>query len=684
MSDTGRPEDRIGTVVSGRYRIDRLAGKGGMGSVFEATQLSLDRKVALKLLLPRLVDSERARKRFQREATAAAKAARRGVVEVYDFDFDPQAGPFLVMEFLDGDPLSTRLRRQGFLSPAEAIAVGLDVLETLAFVHDQGLVHRDLKPGNLFLVPQEGGTTSVKLLDFGLVRLVRSEFHTQITRPGALLGTPNYMPPEQARGQRDVDHRADLYAVGAILYHALAGKRPFTGSPVEILAALISGPPEPLESVRPEIPAPLCGFVEQAMQRDRDHRFQDARGMRRALLDAADRCGIRPRPPAATPPTPGSVLPDAPARDPRPTVPGLPTAPAASESPPPTPAPAEPGTPAVTVVVVPPPLVAEPPTLRGMPLRGGTVTPPKPDTATPGEHHAQHREPLEPDPERAGSTSEALAQAPAPAPDLHPSSIDRTFEPTEIAARRRWALPAALTTLVALAVLFFALRNAPMDAPTTPAENEGEDEATADGTDEPRGHEATEETSTAAAPPPIEDRPTQTDPYLETPALEAGAAPETDAAVEPPDAAAGAQDSDGRNDGRRNDGGATPETTTHADAARDAGGSAAGPDADAGTPPIADAAPAEPVDTSAAADTSLADSAPTSPGPDAGTPPIADADTAVADTADAAPPNQPFDAPLPESSGSDDASSPAEAARPPPLIDAGRDDGRPRVPALPR
>jgi len=302
-------ESIIGRVLAGRYSIEGLLGMGGMGAVFRAVHLGLSRTVAVKLLVPKLVDDDNAVRRFQREAQAASAASRRGVTEVLDFDVDPVCGPFLAMELLQGESLAARLRRDGRLAPAEAIHIARTMLDTLAAVHAQGIVHRDLKPGNVFLSVDAAGQREVKLLDFGLVRLIRQEHHTQLTRPGAVLGTPAFMSPEQVRGESDVDHRTDLYAVGALLYTCLSGRRPFEGLPADILTAVVTKRPAPLRPLCPGLPDGVYGVVERAMSRDRTLRFPDARTM----LDALDAAG---RSPVATSVPPG--VRDAPAAASRP------------------------------------------------------------------------------------------------------------------------------------------------------------------------------------------------------------------------------------------------------------------------------------------------------------------------------------------------------------------------------
>jgi serine/threonine protein kinase len=273
----------VGRTVGGRYRLEHLAGSGGIGAVFRSLDLSRERLVAVKLLVPRLVDAERAAERFRREAAVAAQAAGRGVTQVLDFDVDPACGPFLVFEYLEGESLAARLRRQKRLPPAEAVSLARGVLDTLAAVHAQGVVHRDLKPANIFFSHEPDGRALVTVLDFGLARLIPPERQTVLAGPGAVIGTPAYMPPEQARGTPEIDLRSDLYALGAILYVCLAGRRPYEGSRARILAALLKRPPRSLRLAARGLPPALYLVIERAMARERDERFPSARAMGDAL-----------------------------------------------------------------------------------------------------------------------------------------------------------------------------------------------------------------------------------------------------------------------------------------------------------------------------------------------------------------------------------------------------------------
>jgi serine/threonine protein kinase len=302
-----------GRVLAGRYAIERLVGEGGMGAVFAATQLAVQRRVAIKIMLPGVAGDASAVERFHREATLVARIARRGVPHIIDFDRDPVAGPFVVMELLVGESLSDRLRRSEHLHPRDAGSIAASMLETLEVVHDQGIVHRDLKPANVFLAKEGTGDRAVKILDFGVAR-VRAP-HGDMTGQGAVLGTPRYMAPEQATGDRNVDARADLYAVGAVLYACLGGKPPYAGVTGEdVLAAVVAGPPASLLEAAGDVDPALVAVVDRAMKRSPDERFQTAAEMR-AALEASMR-ELPEAPPASAGPDSLTVSSSRPARPP--------------------------------------------------------------------------------------------------------------------------------------------------------------------------------------------------------------------------------------------------------------------------------------------------------------------------------------------------------------------------------
>lgn len=279
-----------GVLLGRRYRVGRPLGVGGMGAVFGAVHQAMGRSVAVKLLFPELTRSEEAVRRFQQEAQSAAAIARRGVVDILDFDQDPDHGPFLVMEMLQGESLLRRIKTRGRLSLEDALGLAMQMVETLATVHEAGVIHRDLKPANVFLAQTEEGEEVVKLLDFGISRVAPQPGCAPLTVPGTVLGTPRFMAPEQAACDPSVDHRADLYSVGSILYYAVSGTKPYAHlDKGALLVGVIQLPPTPLRQVSPGLPQVIYELIGHSMERERDQRFQSAQELGEALRLARQR-----------------------------------------------------------------------------------------------------------------------------------------------------------------------------------------------------------------------------------------------------------------------------------------------------------------------------------------------------------------------------------------------------------
>jgi Leucine-rich repeat (LRR) protein len=266
--------DELGRL--GPYRVLKALGVGGMGIVLLAEDPSLQRLVALKVMLPELAASRSARGRFLREARAVAALKHERIVTIHQVGED-RGLPFLAMEWLEGETLESLLQRRGSLPPAEAARIGREVAEGLAVAHGQGIVHRDVKPANVWLEAPSG---RVKLLDFGLARAGRDG---ELTVEGAVLGTPSYMSPEQARG-KPADARSDLFGLGCILYRLLTGEPPFKGTDTfSILLAVTAEDPRPPRKKNPAVPAALSDLVLQLLAKDADRRPQDAATVARAL-----------------------------------------------------------------------------------------------------------------------------------------------------------------------------------------------------------------------------------------------------------------------------------------------------------------------------------------------------------------------------------------------------------------
>ena len=278
-----------GTVVAGKYRVDELIGRGGMGAVYRATNLAIGKRVALKFLYPEAALDRDAVARFQREAEAASAAESAHIVEIFDSGTTDDGRPFLVMELLRGEDLRQRLRREGRLPPNDAVRIAAQVARALRRAHEAGIVHRDLKPDNVFLCERDDDPMFVKLVDFGISKVARREVTADaLTRRGVVLGTAFYMAPEQAQALPDVDGRTDLYSLGAILYEALTGEPPHHGRVYEsVLIDICTKDAPPLRERAPDVPEPLARVVHRALERDRSRRYQCAEELHAALLAAA-------------------------------------------------------------------------------------------------------------------------------------------------------------------------------------------------------------------------------------------------------------------------------------------------------------------------------------------------------------------------------------------------------------
>ncbi|MCA9550784.1 MAG: protein kinase, partial [Myxococcales bacterium] len=260
MSEAPAPKKRtdklVGQLLAGKYKILKKIGEGGMGSVYIATQEPIDRKVAVKVLLGKLAEDEIAVKRFEQEARAISKMQHPNTVTIYDFgrtSEDEDDRLYIVMEYLKGQTLTQVLRKDKVLAPARACKVVRQVCASLADAHATGIIHRDLKPDNIFLTEVGGDKDWVKVLDFGVAKLADSEGAGTLTQTGMIFGTPKYMSPEQAEG-RPIDYRADIYALGVVLYELLVGRPPFIAdTPVGLLLKHISEPPPPFSKVRPDL-----------------------------------------------------------------------------------------------------------------------------------------------------------------------------------------------------------------------------------------------------------------------------------------------------------------------------------------------------------------------------------------------------------------------------------------------
>lgn len=296
MSTAPANDPLVGRVIAEKYQLEAVAGTGATGTVYRARHVELGRPLAIKVLSPHLVDNPTAKARFRREARAASKLDHPNSVHVVDFGIEPDGTTYLAMEFLEGRELFKAIYEDWPLGADRSARIMGQVLSVLAAAHEQGIVHRDLKPENVMLVTKstEDGELReiVKVADFGIAKSVAgtaSEDSLNLTRDGTVHGTPEYMSPEQARGE-ELDGRADLYACGVMLYEMMTGTLPFTAeSAFEVILKHLSDRVEPPTKRRPDCDPRLEPVVLRALAKKRDDRFQDAREMRNALLEAVRR-----------------------------------------------------------------------------------------------------------------------------------------------------------------------------------------------------------------------------------------------------------------------------------------------------------------------------------------------------------------------------------------------------------
>ncbi|NUN53106.1 MAG: serine/threonine protein kinase [Planctomycetaceae bacterium] len=270
------------------YRILSKLGEGGMGVVYRALQKRLDRVVALKVVMPHLAADPSYLRRFEREAKAVAKLNHPSIVAAYDYG-ESNGRVYLAMEFVEGRNLAEQIREEGPLSEDRALAVVRDAAAGLAHAHAAGILHRDVKPANILMAaprPGETGgttTTGAKVTDLGLARTGDSKGASELTAAGAILGTPGYMAPEQAFG-RDIDQRADIYALGATMYHMIAGEPPFEASGIwEFVELIQHGTPKPLLEVVPDMPGRIWDVIHTCLQKNPKDRYQVPRDLRKEL-----------------------------------------------------------------------------------------------------------------------------------------------------------------------------------------------------------------------------------------------------------------------------------------------------------------------------------------------------------------------------------------------------------------
>jgi len=370
ISPRSRLQLDVGSVVDRRYRLKREIARGGAGAVFEAEHLYTSRPVAIKLLIAEQAATSESHMRLLLEARALTVARHPGIVLGLDAGETEDGTPYLVMELLEGRTLEGILAVRRRISVADAVYIGMQLCDALAAAHEHGILHRDIKPSNVFISRSQSGRERVKIFDFGIARLPQAT--QKITLQGAVLGTPEYMAPEQLLAQEDIDARCDIYALGISLYEALAGTVPFEGNFGEVLLKVSTEPVPSLVARCPQVPPELEAAIEIALSRDRADRYATVREFAEALSRVptgdvlpTSLLGLRavvPRPVPNKSPLQRGPVPPAPAMvPPRP-------APAPAATSPATAAP-------VGGVLVPPPLPAQPASTRRRFARAPYVTP---------------------------------------------------------------------------------------------------------------------------------------------------------------------------------------------------------------------------------------------------------------------------------------------------------------------
>jgi eukaryotic-like serine/threonine-protein kinase len=290
------PSTFPGTVIAGRYRLDGMIGKGGMGSVWSTMHLGLGQRVAVKLIAKRYAGSREARQRFDLEAKAVAQLKSRYVVQVFDNGETEDGTPYIVMELLDGESLDHRIERRGPIPLDQAVRILGQVGRALTRAHGLGIIHRDLKPENIFLTrsDEDDDGEIAKVLDFGIAKIKTADTTSSATRTGTVLGTPLFMSPEQARGLKSVDHRTDLYSLGMVAFTMLTGRNAYSGESFgDILVAICTQPLPSLRTYAPMLPPALDAWMQRVCAKEPADRFAAVEPMMEALYAAA---GIaRPR-----------------------------------------------------------------------------------------------------------------------------------------------------------------------------------------------------------------------------------------------------------------------------------------------------------------------------------------------------------------------------------------------------
>ncbi|MDT7605306.1 MAG: eukaryotic-like serine/threonine-protein kinase, partial [Acidobacteriota bacterium] len=286
----------IGRILDEKYRLDERLGEGGMGTVYRATHLLIDRPVALKVLHPRFVEDDSAQQRFRREARAAGRLQHPNAVAVTDFGRTADGYVYIVMELLEGSTLRDVMTEEAPMPVERAVGLMSQIAAAVEAAHEGGVIHRDLKPGNIFVVQRKGLPPVVKVLDFGIAKLAADSLDDSdaknLTQTGVMIGTPRYMSPEQCDGEH-LTPASDVYSLGIILYEMFTGETPFNGaSPLAVALQHSSKPPRPPRELAPTLPAEMEAVVLHALAKKPDERPADAGALREELLSTARQIGL--------------------------------------------------------------------------------------------------------------------------------------------------------------------------------------------------------------------------------------------------------------------------------------------------------------------------------------------------------------------------------------------------------